>query len=231
MTERHDLDEYLEHLWHMKEEGVNSVDSLKKQIGTKYDDKLLDTLQIDGLVETGSQGAKVALTQEGEHAAQLLIRSHRLAETLIYTVSGRLFEPLACEFEHMVIPEIVDSICTLLAHPKECPHGKPIPRGDCCKHAVIPGESLIIPLTHLKVGQSSRVAYVNYNNDQQFHKIESLNISRGVTVKLLQIFPAYVIDCEGVNIVCDDEIASQIFVWKVFCPKVNNKEMDALAER
>ncbi|MBF0522017.1 MAG: metal-dependent transcriptional regulator [Candidatus Omnitrophica bacterium] len=218
MIEKNDLDEYLECLWHMKEDGVNSLGLLKQHVGVNFDAKYLNVLKSDGLVKFSDGGENVALTTMGEAAARRLIRSHRLAETLLYTVFGQVSEPLACEFEHMVISEIVDSICSLLSHPRECPHGKPIPEGDCCKRAVVTSESLVIPLTNMKVGCSTRIAYINYKSEQQFYQIESLHLSRGSVIKLLQNSPAYVIDCEDANVVFDDEIASQIFVWKNIVP-------------
>jgi len=216
MTERHDLDEHLENLWHLKEEGGQSLDLLKEQMAGQFDAGLLDELVTNGMVEMGDGGDTVTLSPAGDKAARLLIRSHRLAESLFYTVLGQMFEPLACEFEHMVIPEIVDSLCTLLAHPRECPHGKPIPEGDCCKRALITNENLVVPLTRLRVGQAARVAHVNYKDDQQFHKIDDLHIRRGTSIKLLQVSPAYVIECEGAHIVLDEEIAAKICVFKNF---------------
>jgi DtxR family Mn-dependent transcriptional regulator len=218
MIEKRDLDECLECLWHMKEEGTVLVSVLRQKLGEEFDGNLLNILRADGLIELSDAGEKVELTKAGSSAAQLFIRSHRLAETLMHTVLGDISEPLACEFEHMVIPEIVDSICTLLAHPRECPHGKPIPEGECCKHASVNSESLLIPLTQMKIKQLTRVAYIHYKDEQQYHKIESLHISSGTIIKLLQKSPAYVVECEDSNIVFDDEIAAQIFVWKHFSP-------------
>ena len=108
MTERHDLDEHLENLWHLKEDGSQSLDLLKEQMGAQFDAGLLDELVTNGMVEMGDGGGTVALSPAGDNAARLLIRSHRLAESLFYTVLGQMFEPLACEFEHMVIPENTD---------------------------------------------------------------------------------------------------------------------------
>ena len=41
-------------------------------------------------------------------------------------------EKNACTFEHILSPEVTDRICTFLGHPRTCPHGSPIPPGDCC---------------------------------------------------------------------------------------------------
>ena len=44
-------------------------------------------------------------------------------------------EKNACTFEHILSPEVTDRICTFLGHPRTCPHGSPIPEGDCCLDA------------------------------------------------------------------------------------------------
>ena len=41
-------------------------------------------------------------------------------------------EESACKFEHILSPDVTERICTLLGHPTACPHGSPIPKGDCC---------------------------------------------------------------------------------------------------
>jgi len=41
-------------------------------------------------------------------------------------------EQQACKFEHILSPEATDKICTFLGHPRTCPHGAPIPPGQCC---------------------------------------------------------------------------------------------------
>jgi len=156
----------------------------------------------------------IALTEKGQDHARQIIRAHRLAERLLYDVLGGDYESGACEFEHIVTPELVDSICTLLGHPGLCPHGMPIPRGRCCKNFSRVAQSPVVPLAELKVGQSARVAYINSKSDQQLHKIDNLRIRPGAVVTLHQRYPAYVIECEGSNIAMDEEIVSNICVWQ-----------------
>ncbi|MHC4544188.1 MAG: metal-dependent transcriptional regulator, partial [Planctomycetota bacterium] len=143
-----------------------------------------------------------------------LIRAHRLAERLLYDILGGDFESGACEFEHTVTGELVDSICILLGHPETCPHGSPIPQGQCCKESCRTAQSSVVPLVELEVGQSARVAYINCKSDQQLHKIDSLCIKPGVIATLHQKYPSYVIECEGSNIAMDEQIASNICVWR-----------------
>lgn len=213
MTRKPELDEYLEQLWYMKEEGKPSLDALKRALDTTFDSNMVNELSSDGLVSINQDAETIALTEEGELQARRLIRAHRLAERLLHDVLGGESEQVACEFEHTVSLELVDSICTLLGHPKTCPHGLPIPEGECCKRSVKTALSFIVPLTDLDPGQSARIAYVNCRSDQQIHRLEGLCIRPGVTVKLHQNYPTYVIECEGQTIALDKEVAVNICVW------------------
>jgi Mn-dependent DtxR family transcriptional regulator len=90
-----------------------------------------------GLVEL--RGAEVAFTPRGEERARSVIRRHRLAERLFMDVLAirdeGAIEKNACTFEHILSAEVTDRICTFLGHPRTCPHGSPIPEGECCVEA------------------------------------------------------------------------------------------------
>jgi len=198
----------------MKEEGKDSVDVLKSTMGANYNADIIDEFVSEDLVELSEENDKIILTKKGEDYARQLIRAHRLAERLLYDVLGGDYESGACEFEHTVTRELVDSICILLGHPRACPHGMPIPQGQCCRHSSRTAQSSVIPLVELEVGQSARVAYINCKSDQQLHKMDSLCIRPGVVVTLHQRYPTYVVECEGSNIAMDEEIVSNICVWR-----------------
>ena len=207
-------DEHLEQLWYMKEDGKDSLDALKEALGKDYNEDIINELSSERLVELDVNSAKITITNSGEGQARQLIRAHRLAERLLYDVMGGDFETGACEFEHIITPKLVDSICILLGHPRECPHGMPIPQGECCKASTKTVQSSVIPVTELKIGQSARVAYVNCESDRQLHKMDGLLIRPGSVVKLHQVYPTYVIECEGANIALDSDLISNICVWK-----------------
>jgi DtxR family Mn-dependent transcriptional regulator len=214
MNRQRERDEYLERLWCMREEGMDSMDFLKGALGGDFDVDIIDELLSEDLVELTEGNNKIMLTKKGQHHGRRIIRAHRIAERLIYDVLGGEFESGACEFEHTIATQLVDSICILLGHPRECPHGMPIPEGECCRCSAKAVQSSVVPLTELEVGQSARVAYVNSANDQQLHKIDNLQIRRGAVVKLHQKYPSYVLECEGANIALDMEVASSIHLWK-----------------
>jgi putative ABC transport system ATP-binding protein len=81
----------------------------------------------------------IIFTDKGRKRAEDIIRRHRLAE-LLFTQTFHVHDEKevaeqACRFEHILSPEATDSICTFLGHPRTCPHGSPIPAGDCCMTA------------------------------------------------------------------------------------------------
>jgi len=214
MKTKNELDEYLEQLWTMKEAGQTSVNTLKRNLMDVYNLKTVERLSSEGLVQISHDANSISLTNTGEIQARQLIRAHRLAEKLIHDVLGSEFEDGACEFEHTVSLELVNSICTMLGHPKQCPHGLSIPEGECCKRSEKTSLNFAIPLNQLKVGTSARIAYVKSQNDQQIHRFEGLCVRPGVTIKLHQKYPTYVIECEGAHIALDNDIAANISVWQ-----------------
>ena len=214
MSKKRERDEYLEQLWYMKEKEDDSVESLKSSNDINYDPHVIEELVYEDMVELAEGEKKITLTQKGQDYARQLIRAHRLAERLLNDVLGGDYESGACEFEHIVTPELVDSICILLGHPRACPHGMPIPEGQCCRCSSRTAQSSVIPLVELVIGQSARVAYINCKSDQQLHKIDGLCIRPGAVVTLHQRYPTYVIECEGSNIAMDEEIVSNICVWR-----------------
>ena len=81
----------------------------------------------------------VDFTPAGQQRAADVIRRHRLAERL-FTQTLKVqnedeIEQQACKFEHILSPEVTEKICSFLGHPATCPHGSPIPAGECCERA------------------------------------------------------------------------------------------------
>jgi putative ABC transport system ATP-binding protein len=95
--------------------------------------RILNRMSDLRLVET--QNGHVHLTPTGTARARDVVRRHRLAERLFkdtFAVDDSEAHNQACKFEHIISPELDQRICTFLGHPKTCPHGNPIPPGQCC---------------------------------------------------------------------------------------------------
>jgi putative ABC transport system ATP-binding protein len=129
--ENQDFDEVLEHLW-TRTETQGHIES--HDFSPAQWRRLIRTMAGIGLVTTDASGDH--FTPKGQARARDVIRRHRLAERLFMDVLNihdeAEIESSACKFEHILSPEVTDRMCTLLGHPDGCPHGSPIPRGECC---------------------------------------------------------------------------------------------------
>jgi putative ABC transport system ATP-binding protein len=134
MEENQDFDEILEQLWMAGEEGGHEESN---HFSDAQQRRLVATMTRIGLLRSGADGADVEFTPEGHARARSVIRRHRLAERLfVDTLALRdndSIESNACTFEHILSAEVTDRICTFLGHPRTCPHGSPIPPGQCCE--------------------------------------------------------------------------------------------------
>jgi DtxR family Mn-dependent transcriptional regulator len=204
-------EEYLEVLWYMKEDSSASLAHFREELREEFRPELLAELAEAGIVELEEE--RIQLTASGREHTRKLIRSHRLAERLVHDVLGVEYEKGACEFEHILNPDLVDSICTLLGHPRECPHGMPIPEGECCRQGTQAVESSVVSLPELRVGEEARVAYVYASSDQQLHRLDNLLLRPGARIRLHQRRPSFVVECEGSLIAVDDRVAANIHVW------------------
>ena len=134
--QQEEFDEVLEHLW-MDGEEFNPHGEPAHTF-TPAQLKRLQRAMIDmELLRRDPAGVGgVAYTAAGHARARSVIRRHRLSERLFMdTLKMRdevQLEETACTFEHILSPEATERICTYLGHPSTCPHGSPIPPGECC---------------------------------------------------------------------------------------------------
>jgi len=158
---------------------------------------------------------QVVLTNKGRPEARNVVRRHRLAERLLADVLGTgdiLMHEKACKFEHLLDRGLDESICSLLGHPKVCPHGKPIPPGRCCKQEQTQAQRLVSPLSQLVRGQKGKVAYIYAPESSQLEKLMAMGILPGAPVSLIQSFPSYVFQVRQTQFTVDKEIADAIYV-------------------
>lgn len=216
MAKKSDLvEEVLEQVWAWKEEGQVRMDELLKCKDPVISQELLDGMLKDDFLYAVKE--EISLTEKGRVIAYRIIRSHRLAERLfvdILDISDKYLETNACKFEHILSPEIITAICTLLGHPRECPHGRHIPEGECCKNKVKEVGNIILPLSELKAGESSKIIYIATKNHSRLDMLTTLGISPRVTVKVHQTFPSYVIKVSETDVAMDVDILRSIFVRK-----------------
>ncbi len=205
-------EEILETLWVLQEEKGNINISLKKITPDNREKAIGELIKIEYIsIDKG----RIRLLDKGKKYAQDTIRRHRLAERLMVDVlqlRANLANEVACRFEHMLQAGVEESVCTLLGHPKVCPHGKPIPQGKCCLEPKWTVESSVKPLTALNVGQKGRVAYIHTGNDKKLQKLMAMGVLPGIKISLLHKIPSYVFQIGHTQVAVDKEIASDIYV-------------------
>ncbi len=219
MAENKAVEEVLEFIWSQREQGSNSISQLLRieEVAEAADIKTLEEMQKNGLVNIN--GDSIVLTLEGERLAEAAIRRHRLAERLLTEVLAMdeaSIEKNACSFEHTLSHEVTDSICTLLGHPPTCPHGLPVPRGNCCKKERGELKPIVQQLNALDVGDSGRIIFIASNSHMRLDKLGTLGIVPGSTLRLHQKKPAFVIQIGETTLALDPAIIKEIYVKKIF---------------
>lgn len=216
MDKTQKIEEALSIIWEEREKKLCGRDSVRGKISERLNEDLLDELVKDGYVTIDKDAAK--FTQGGEAIAKDIIRRQRLAERLLTDVleidRGAIDSP-ACEFEHILSKEVEESICTLLGHPKECPHGLAIPPGGCCEKARAQIESIIVPLTKILPGEAAKIVYVLTREHPQLHKLMSLGLVPGANVSVHQTSPSFVIQVEETQVALERDIAKEIYVKRL----------------
>jgi DtxR family transcriptional regulator, Mn-dependent transcriptional regulator len=211
-----EIAEVLESLWTLQEQNAATVEKLISSAGIPVSEEMLETLSRDGLLSVDDTKG-IRLLPKGRDMAERIIRRHRLAERLICDVLGSHVEDseaAACEYEHLLAEGITNSICTLLGHPRYCPHNKPIPEGDCCRQAREDLKPIVVSCDQLRVGESARIAYFSAREHSRLLKLSALGISPGVSMRLIQKWPAYVVQCEETEIALEPDVAQNIYVWQ-----------------
>src|SRR5262245_24114613 len=131
-------DEVLVQMWALEEDG-RMAESARIKVPDVVDNRR--TLQ--GMVESGliiQCALTLEFTPRGRALARDVVRRRRLAEVLFSSamhLSDPEVERAACRMEHIINPEVTNSICSFLGHPKSCPHGSDIPSGDCCELPIV----------------------------------------------------------------------------------------------
>ena len=158
----------------------------------------------------------IHLLEKGKANAQAALRRHRLAERLMVDVldlKTPIINEASCKFEHLLHEGLEDNVCTILGHPKVCPHGKPIPAGRCCQEKRKKGSmKFVSTLSELEVKDKGEVAYLHAKDNSQMQKLMSIGVLPGMSISLLQKFPSYVLQLGQAQFAVDKELASSIYV-------------------
>jgi DtxR family Mn-dependent transcriptional regulator len=208
-----DIEEALGIIWTRRERNEKNRARIKEVLDQGVGEGVFEELLRETLIR--AEGENIEFLPAGETIGRDVTRRHRLAERLladVLEIGNEEMEKTACEFEHSISADVADSICTLLGHPRMCPHGRPIPEGGCCGKAESRIESIVAPLNSLGIGEKGLVAYIITADHPHLHKLLSLGIVPGTEIQLHQKAPTYVIKVKETQIALDKDVAGQIYV-------------------
>lgn len=210
------IDEALELIWVLYEEGHEELSRFRLSSDDSDTASLIDTLVQEGLAVI--DGDKILFTDSGKKKAKGLIRRQRLAERLFSDVFEMPDDTVlndACRMEHILSEELTESVCTFLGHPPTCPHGKPIPRGECCKKFKVDVTPVVMRLSDFEVGSSGRITFIVPSDPSRISKLNSLGITAGSIIKFLQKTPSCILQIDETTVAIDPEIAKEIYIKKI----------------
>lgn len=134
-AEAEHVEMYLKAIWHIKERGEDvKISSIAKMLNVRQPSvvQMLKKLSRQNLVNYSRAG--VSLTEEGGTIGASMMRNSRLLEVLMDSaLKVEIDEEMVCGIEHHMNKQFTDALCTMLNHPRKCPHDRDIPMSECCK--------------------------------------------------------------------------------------------------
>ena len=134
-AEAEHVEMYLKAIWHIKEQGGEvKISTIAKMLNVRQPSvvQMLKKLNEKNLVNYNKAG--VILTEEGERVGSSMMRNSGLLEILMDSaLKVEIDEEMVCGIEHHMNKQFTDALCTMLKHPRKCPHDHDIPMGECCK--------------------------------------------------------------------------------------------------
>ncbi|NDB33507.1 MAG: metal-dependent transcriptional regulator [Nitrososphaeria archaeon] len=133
-AEAEHVEMYLKAIWHIKERSEPvKISTIAKMLNVRQPSvvQMLKKLNEQNLVNYSKAG--VSLTEGGEKVGSSMMRNSRLLEVLMDSaLKVEIDEEMVCGIEHHMSMQFTDALCTMLKHPRKCPHGHAIPPGNCC---------------------------------------------------------------------------------------------------
>ena len=133
-AESEHVEMYLKAIWYLHEKGQDAkVSTIAKLLNVTQPSvvQMLRKLHNSNLVNYGQ--TQVTLTESGRKIGKQMIRNTRLLEVMMKdALRIEIDEEMVCGIEHHMKTIFTDALCTLLQHPRKCPHGHDIPKGRCC---------------------------------------------------------------------------------------------------
>ena len=165
---------------------------------------------------TAYKGA--VLTPRGRKIARKIARKHRLLERFLNDVVGVRGHEQACKMEHALSDEAERNLCKILNHPKECPHGRKIPKCDrpiTCARCTESHTSL----ADIGEGDSAVVSHVACESRDELCEMLAMGFVPGCRVKVEKKVPMggpIIVSFKGTKVAIARERGKILHVTRAF---------------
>ena len=134
-AEAEHVEMYLKAIWHIKERGEDvKISTIAKMLNVRQPSVVQMLKKLNGQKLVTYNKAGVVLMDEGARVGATMMRNSRLLEVLMDSaLKIEIDEEMVCGVEHHMNRQFADALCTMLNHPRRCPHGLDIPMGECCR--------------------------------------------------------------------------------------------------
>ena len=129
------IEMYLKAIWHLKERKEDvKISTIAKILSVKQPSVVQMLKKLNGRKLVNYNKAGVILTEEGQKVGANMMRNSRVLEVLMEShLKVDINEEMICGIEHHMNTQFTDALCTMLKHPRKCPHDHAIPMGVCCE--------------------------------------------------------------------------------------------------
>jgi len=135
-AEAEHVEMYLKAIWHLKEKGQDvKISTIARMLNVRQPSVVQMLKKLNGQSLVNYNKAGVTLTEGGQNVGSMMMRNSRLLEVLMAdALKVEIDEEMVCGIEHHMNKQFTDALCTMLKHPRKCPHDHDIPLGNCCNN-------------------------------------------------------------------------------------------------
>jgi DtxR family Mn-dependent transcriptional regulator len=201
---------YLKSIYHLttsldSEVSTNAIAEMMETKASSVTDMLKKLAEKDLVHYKKYQG--VSLTENGKHAAKMIVRKHRLWE--VFLVEDEVHD-IAEQLEHIKSEKLINKLDDFLGNPTEDPHGDPIP--DAQGRMIAIEKQL---LSELLANQSGICVGVKDNSSDFLKYLDKQQIGLGTKIEVVtkETFDLSLkIKVNGTELTISNKIASNLFV-------------------
>jgi DtxR family Mn-dependent transcriptional regulator len=159
------------------------------------------------------------LRPKGRRIACKVVRKHRLLERFLADfvgARGKSRHEQACKMEHALSDEAEKNLCKLMNSPKECPHGRRIPK---CERRT-PCEKCTggdVPLSTVSEGQRVLVSHLVSRSQDELCSMLSMGFVPGTEVKVEKRVPMggpIIVSLKGTKVALSRDLGDVLHVLK-----------------